>query len=683
MEFYKLIKKSEDIFRKVNYNSNWLHKNFIIQYNKFISQVVSPMFSNIIQPNINGTLQCIIWSYTLNERLPFKTASLGNNSKLVQKIEEYVNDIKNDLKQFSITSVLVDKNLSKFYFKWEKTSNLNFKIHYSDDDPQLIKLKVPQTGNNGGLESVALELITLLGLKKSDNNDLQKSVQHHMEIMRPFVHEFFEKMYYIPIGGFDKLHGMLVLETDQDLSLDLCVEISSKLSLLLAPFHLGELNALQFKNALQSAIAAIMSRNASHNIGSHVLSRIATKGINGWTEGASLEQITHNYFDMGRWLQNEINFNSRIAQDWFKQTYRNFDNLLKEPFRWSKDVQFLARYIQQRMDFIAQISTDWPEWAESAFLLKDILRWFLSQKHLLNYIGASEGLKAHFYNNGSIDREQINDIRLHVFKITEMVWSGNDKAASLEERIAQIKADCKEASNPIDPSVLGCKKLQRTQTCDDCHRILLYSSDDGVAQVNLKEDIQFAIPGGIVGYHAFYTIIENVIRNAAKHSYTEDKKHLDIMIEILHDPNDLIGITFEREGGNFTGIPAWLIRIYDNVSQTSENQSNEKIPLWSDDEFGINDRLGKPLIDETGKLRKADWGLAEMKISTGFLQRRNILHIGGEKEKIIGKRTENFLNLGKTITGSQAIIRAVVSPLGTLGYEFYVPKPREIGIFCK
>ncbi|MEM4204964.1 MAG: hypothetical protein QXS54_12930, partial [Candidatus Methanomethylicaceae archaeon] len=46
-----------------------------------------------------------------------------------------------------------------------------------------------------------------------------------------------------------------------------------------------------FRYALRSAIAAIMSRNMSHNIGSHVLARIVTGGIDGWTQGLGMRDI--------------------------------------------------------------------------------------------------------------------------------------------------------------------------------------------------------------------------------------------------------------------------------------------------------------------------------------------------------------------------------------------------------
>jgi len=141
-------------------------------------------------------------------------------------------------------------------------------------------------------------------------------------------------------------------------------------------------------------------------------------------------------------------------------------------------------------------------------------------------------------------------------------------------------------------------------------------------------------------------------------------------------------------------LPAFLCRIYDNVSLVANSNTPESggdgVRLWG--EKGINAKLGASIIDETGQLRKENWGLAEMKIAAGYLQRRDVLHIGGEEAKIVGEKGENLAilangengldieMLNQGMKGAEAIIRAVRSPIGTLGYEFFLPKPRMVGI---
>ncbi|RMF55072.1 MAG: hypothetical protein D6748_15665, partial [Calditrichaeota bacterium] len=473
------------------------------------------------------------------------------------------------------------------------------------------------------------------------------------------------------------------------------------------------------KISLSSALVGIMSRNASHNIGSHVLSRIATKGIDGWTEGVSIDEILQTYFDVSKRFQ--LGIHSKIAKDWFEEEGDKFENVtdvirnkferrLEAPFRWSKDVQFLSRYIQQRMDFIAQISTEWPDWSEPAYLLKDLLRWFLHQKHLLNYIAASENLGAALFDEQTgkpkpISDEVEGDIRFHVCMVPPDEWqkpaNRSDLTKAVEQRIIQIKNGClhstsqnQEESVKSDSSKCKKGKTENDDPCEDCHRILLEMPDGKPVQMNDERDVLLAIPGGLVGYHAFYVILENIIRNAAKHGFVRhnsDTKHLDIVIEILHDPDENIGVQIKQttsEGKN-PKRPACLFRIYDNVSLV-KTEKNEGVELWGDQ--GMNTKLGTSIIDETGQLRKEDWGLAEMKIAAGYLQRREILHIGGEEEDIRGAKPNTLPNgkldefmkeQGELDTGARAIIRAVKSPIGTLGYEFFVPRPRMVGIVCE
>ena len=344
------------------------------------------------------------------------------------------------------------------------------------------------------------------------------------------------------------------------------------------------------------------------------------------------------------------------------------------------------------------------------------MRWFLHQKHLLNYIAASENLGATLFDektgepvDRSNDPEIEGDIRFHVFMVPSEEWiipANVDRSANLtEDRKKQIVKRClhqtqnvgdSDQNNRVVSDSLKCKedKGQDQQPCEDCHRILLEMPDGKPAQMNDEHDVLLAIPGGLVGYHAFYVILENIIRNAAKHGYVRHKNeihHLDIIIEILYDPEEKIRI---QNGEKI--LPAYLLRIYDNVSRVAWSEemrkNGEGVKLWGKN--SMNEKLATSIIDETGQLRKEDWGLAEMKIAAGYLQRREILHIGGEKDKIVGsqgdQKKENELDNQMLIQGSPedpksgagAIIRAVESPIGTLGYELFIPKPRMIGIVC-
>ena len=431
---------------------------------------------------------------------------------------------------------------------------------------------------------------------------------------------------------------------------------------------------------IRNAISSIMARNMSHNIGSHVMARVSTGGIDGWTTNKRINELI-DALDVG--------------------THK------RDIIEWSKDVQYLCRYIQQRMDFIAQISTEWPSWTEPAYLMNDLMHWFLSQKHLLNHIAASEGLQAHSFMNdeepkpgNTIDKdpqqsEQKNaptqekeeviddnkgksgDIRFHVFMVPGNCWN-KQMFCTVEER----KISLKPGSNNIvsqEGNKQKCIILEEKdcESCSTCRSTLLFTAAKSEAECRLDEDILLAIPGGIVGYHAFYIILENIIRNGAKHDYTRrGHDHFDVVIEILYDPDDTIGIQIQKEEKR-EKIPAFLLRIYNNTSILRDEKKIEVVNLVE-----MNKLLQTSIVTETGDLNKGNWGLAEMKIAAGFLQQRDIFIIGVGKEKVTGKKTEDFKKLGESESGIEAIIRAVKSPIGTLGYEFYIPKPRTVGIVC-
>jgi len=399
-----------------------------------------------------------------------------------------------------------------------------------------------------------------------------------------------------------------------------------------------------FAQSLKSATAAIMSRNMSHNIGSHVLAKVSIKDP-----------------DETKWKE------------------------------WGKDIQILSQYLQQRQDFIAQIATEWPAWTYPAWLMKDLMRWFLSQKHLLNYIASSEDLQAHFYEDGN---RKNPDIRFHLFKSCrkiwkEKVWNHNTDSSGVDRWRAAIEKICS------DDCGFACD-LKNDKKClsgDSIKHTLLYTGKDlKDTCCCLDEDIQLAIPGGIVGYHAFYTILENIIRNGAKHSFTRlkrlqkecggslknnieerlkiafgvgmDDEHMDVIVEFFDEDKDSLKVD-----NNSKTTEYYRCRVYDNVSFVN----SEKSSLENSDDTelvkAMNESFRQNIITETGELRKKNWGLAEMRISAGYLQRRDISHIGMGKDRIT--------------SGEDIIIRATVSPLGTLAYEFRIPKPKEVGIICR
>jgi len=478
------------------------------------------------------------------------------NASTINIIEESVK--KNDL--------YIDEIINKILVKFE----INNIIHVRD-----INIIINQIFNEE--------------IKKYLRNIIALNITHEFEIFYALPIEFYFK---------GKNNGNFIIwlflndpKNEEELENYILDELKPFMSLVASNIAIWDFNELQRKSliepSIKSAIAAIMARNGSHNIGSHILSSVG-----------------NNY--------NEL-----------------------------PDDQFLYKYIQDRMDYIAQITTEFPTWSYPVWLVRDLMRNFYMQHHLQNYIARSEGLSAFCYQE---DRKQQNSI---IIKI---------KRAGEEDYIIAPGSD----------------------------------------NTSFDQDIAIAIPGGIVGQQAFYTILENIIRNSAKHNWAEQSqekkeelKNLEITVEFD-----------EQSDSDFVIFRAW-----DNVSnifyneQISEDdirlkrlpieEGNEKVIT---DDFSkchlhqaMNSRLSQSFIDQsTGQLIKANWGLAEMKISAGFLNKKDTSIIGSNEIKDI---LFDHSDQGYTGIISAVPVREKIEKDGTekkatyrfhLGYQFAVPKPKEV-----
>lgn len=304
------------------------------------------------------------------------------------------------------------------------------------------------------------------------------------------------------------------------------------------------------KHACKVAVAAIMSRNVSHNIGSHVLSTLGFEGIS------------------------------------------------------AADDRILFRYLHQRMDYIAQISTEMPKWTQSSWFLNDLMKRFYMQENLLKYLGHSEGLTAYYYKK-TVNKDAIE---IKVKKKTSEKWGESE--------------DIIPGSSPND-------------------------------KAGKLKDFQLAIPGGVVGCHAFYTILENFIRNAAKHDWGKaDNKgieNLEITIEFENSP-DKDHIFFA---------------VYYNIPLEPERE--KKIV-----EDTLNASFKNSFIDDKGELIRKNWGLGEMRVSAGYLLKKDYSDIGFGRDDVL------FEEKGNSFSGIIKAEAIEINGKKYLGYRFAVPKPKEL-----
>ena len=262
--------------------------------------------------------------------------------------------------------------------------------------------------------------------------------------------------------------------------------------------------------SLKQAKTALISRNLSHNIGSHVLS------------SGHLVPLLPN------------DAQSRNAQHWVNHIQPSL-----------KQLPALHQYLQTRLDFMAKIlHGELPTWSP-LFLWRDILLPYFSNLALWNSLLADHNYKA-------------EDIEINV------------------EHEQQ--------------------------------EVLCFTVNDAGNTALPEHDPIVNLPGGMVGAHALYTIIENCLRNAAK--YGRDQKARNTKKLRLH-------LQTSKQADNLLHV-----RLWDNLSSRYKLDDQGQLAREEDKDDALScvvSRLNSRLISETGQLNPKSFGLQEMRCCAEFL----------------------------------------------------------------
>lgn len=315
--------------------------------------------------------------------------------------------------------------------------------------------------------------------------------------------------------------------------------------------------------SLKSAKAAIMSRNMSHNLGSHVMFYIKQKlqSVSKIVDSSVLENIIlpRDLLDIET-LKNRISENTNFELP-FLVGLGNFIN-----------------YLQERQDYIATIATDYIP-ANSTISFKDFI--YDELKPDLRY-------KRHHADNTDAGWQPGN-LLLDYIAYSEQYRSSDDIVIKFNEFNGENAKD---------------------------------ESDD------FKELRKFniAVPGGVIGRQALFSIFENIIRNAAKHSGRRNDNKLVLQLSLLDKDNNL-----------FKSADFKSIRNDDNAKyDASGNILKAKYEGYFDkyhvlrikidmpnDAKTVNklvEKLADPYLEETGNMKESSKGLKEMRISAAWLR---------------------------------------------------------------
>jgi hypothetical protein len=387
------------------------------------------------------------------------------------------------------------------------------------------------------------------------------------------------------------------------------------------------------KHAVRTSLAQVMARNLSHNIGSHVLTKVV---------GMILELLYNPAYAYKKQCCYDLAKSPEIDKDCliqeilklgtsncecmenFKDVTNKLYGILEKNFVGGKMLKNLLDYIRVRMDYIADITTSTPV-MENTKSLKEIIDGFCENQLLTNTISGIDNFN---------------------YQIT-------------------------------------------------------YSEDDGKKQLS--------IPNGILGNHAFYTIIENLIRNLAKHGKVTKGETVEFQITVdniperlnVNDYNEMyaVSIIVKNDIRNETKSKVCIKKDeneiwVDAADNDLKNSVTDKIDWLI---YKLNSQINRSVIDyKTNTLRQGGWGLLEMEASAAYLRKIPMEDIEEDQYEIscdlIKKNAEtneyglsdddtyyskdNKLNIFKAYKVQE-------EEKNYLAYRFFVYKPREVLIIGK
>lgn len=191
-----------------------------------------------------------------------------------------------------------------------------------------------------------------------------------------------------------------------------------------------------------------------------------------------------------------------------------------------------------------------------------------------------------------------------------------------------------------------------------------------------NDDFYISMPNDVLGCHAFYIILENIIRNICKHTKdisTDGKLNFQLCINISEN----------TDFSNYYKVEVYPI-YYTNYSS---NKFSEFIQIDENkvkkDVADINERLNQSILDPTtNSLRETGLGTIEMDICAAYLRKRDIVLVDSEEFDLDYKdEIPKFTNKDGTPNFLYATTKCVDESSCTqysLCYNFHFRKPRQI-----
>ena len=471
-----------------------------------------------------------------------------------------------------------------FFIKEKEISEIKFECKVQDEDGRIESLKVKTCKDLKGNDKTVDEEIIKNWLNQP-NTFLRENIKALRYSKGEEIYVWITGEDYDPeTNGTSFLSNTLAIFNDEDV---LDKTISKRLDIvyflfLLKSRYLAEMDLRRKIAAEKSAKAAIMSRNMSHNLGSHVMAYLKQK----------LGSVSAILKEENRVLSNLYVYKDGSINDTQGQ------DEIEMPFLVGLG-RFIG-YLQERQDYIATIATDYIPYGAPVNMkdaiydelnpdLRHLRHNMTNEKDqnmpfnvLLSYIAKSEGLS----------RENMNT-----------TGNINDTKSSRDILLGYIRYG---ETPEEEPHIFGFEPQN--------------SVSDDPALTELRT-INFSLPGGLVGRQAVFSVVENLIRNAAKHGDTTKVENLTFLFDVIDGAKvkdgSLVRMKERLSDDTFRELYAssndieelYLLSITDNLAYSSDLASKTLAPGLIED-----------YIDSAGQMTTSNKGIKEIRISAAWLR---------------------------------------------------------------
>lgn len=325
--------------------------------------------------------------------------------------------------------------------------------------------------------------------------------------------------------------------------------------LLVKARYVRKIERLRQKESVKSAVAAIMSRNMSHNLGSHYL------------------------------------YYTKMQLSAMADKHKEF----------APDIRGAARvlgYMQARMDYLATIVSGDKYPYGSVFF----------KGQIFDELTIDDFSKRHFEEDAA-EPDRIYK-RTTNYLLQNLILSEDFTRGPILDDLPNLL----EEKNENDEITKKRKNIRLQIRIGDSQDGLFTGLPDILHQKKERKvkleisKICMALPGGIMSIHAFFNVVENLIRNSAKYMKEDFKEELV----------ETIAITELSEGESKSGKPLpfrYQFVIYDNKGNAFAPCASKSLIDKMNDEL-----VDLKILNDKNELDKSNKGLKEMLFSTLWMR---------------------------------------------------------------